>query len=210
MAWRWPGPAEWDSLTGVASSVTETVLQQGTSCNQAMLAIGLCCVLGVCCPHVGHSMTVHLPTECAVLPYDVLLLCPQVENIGARRLHTVLERLVEDISFEAPDKVAEAEQAAAASPRSDSPSDVSGQASSSSGGGGGSKPGKIKKGKRSESTDDDVERLKQQLQSLDYGTRLQICEDEEMYAYTHIVDKQQVREKLQSLLQQDDLNKYIL
>eukprot|EP00878_Enallax_costatus_P031624 GHUV01034589.1.p2 GENE.GHUV01034589.1~~GHUV01034589.1.p2 ORF type:complete len:328 (+),score=98.60 GHUV01034589.1:548-1531(+) len=31
----------------------------------------------------------------------------EVENIGARRLHTVLERLVEDISFEAPDKVAE-------------------------------------------------------------------------------------------------------
>lgn len=31
----------------------------------------------------------------------------QVENIGARRLHTVLERLVEDISFEAPDKVQE-------------------------------------------------------------------------------------------------------
>lgn len=32
-----------------------------------------------------------------------------MENIGARRLHTVLERLVEDISFEAPDKVAEAD-----------------------------------------------------------------------------------------------------
>lgn len=32
----------------------------------------------------------------------------QVENIGARRLHTVLERLVEDISFDAPDKVAAA------------------------------------------------------------------------------------------------------
>ena len=28
-----------------------------------------------------------------------------VDNIGARRLHTVLERIVEDISFEAPDKV---------------------------------------------------------------------------------------------------------
>ncbi|MNT62563.1 ATP-dependent protease ATPase subunit HslU [compost metagenome] len=27
-----------------------------------------------------------------------------VENIGARRLQTVMERLVEDISFEAPDK----------------------------------------------------------------------------------------------------------
>jgi ATP-dependent HslUV protease ATP-binding subunit HslU len=27
-----------------------------------------------------------------------------VENIGARRLHTVLEKLLEDISFDAPDK----------------------------------------------------------------------------------------------------------
>lgn len=32
----------------------------------------------------------------------------QVENIGARRLHTILERLVEDISFDAPEKVAAA------------------------------------------------------------------------------------------------------
>ncbi len=28
----------------------------------------------------------------------------QVDNIGARRLHTVLERIVEDISFSAPEK----------------------------------------------------------------------------------------------------------
>lgn len=30
-----------------------------------------------------------------------------VENIGARRLHTVLERIVEDVSFDAPDKAGE-------------------------------------------------------------------------------------------------------
>lgn len=29
----------------------------------------------------------------------------QVENIGARRLHTILERLLEDLSFDAPDRV---------------------------------------------------------------------------------------------------------
>jgi ATP-dependent HslUV protease ATP-binding subunit HslU len=28
-----------------------------------------------------------------------------VENIGARRLHTVIERVMEEISFDAPDKV---------------------------------------------------------------------------------------------------------
>merc|ERR1712072_1597209 len=28
-----------------------------------------------------------------------------VENIGARRLHTVLERIVEEVSFDAPDEV---------------------------------------------------------------------------------------------------------
>lgn len=27
----------------------------------------------------------------------------QTENIGARRLHTILEKLLEDLSFEAPD-----------------------------------------------------------------------------------------------------------
>ena len=30
-----------------------------------------------------------------------------VENIGARRLHTVIERIVEDVSFDAPDKEGE-------------------------------------------------------------------------------------------------------
>ena len=30
-----------------------------------------------------------------------------VENIGARRLHTIIERVVEDISFEAPEKEGE-------------------------------------------------------------------------------------------------------
>lgn len=29
----------------------------------------------------------------------------QVDNIGARRLHTVIERIVEEISFSAPEKV---------------------------------------------------------------------------------------------------------
>lgn len=31
----------------------------------------------------------------------------QLENIGARRLHAVLERILEDISFDAPDLTAE-------------------------------------------------------------------------------------------------------
>ena len=30
-----------------------------------------------------------------------------VENIGARRLHTVIERIVEEVSFDAPDKAGE-------------------------------------------------------------------------------------------------------
>lgn len=30
-----------------------------------------------------------------------------MENIGARRLHTVIERVVEDVSFEAPDRQGE-------------------------------------------------------------------------------------------------------
>ena len=31
-----------------------------------------------------------------------------VDNIGARRLHTILERIVEDISFDAPERVSQA------------------------------------------------------------------------------------------------------
>ena len=38
----------------------------------------------------------------AEISYDVN---KEVENIGARRLYTVLERLLEEISFEAPDYV---------------------------------------------------------------------------------------------------------
>eukprot|EP00891_Asterochloris_glomerata_P008600 jgi/Astpho2/8600/Aster-05080 len=34
-----------------------------------------------------------------------------VDNIGARRLHTIMERILEDISFEAPDKLQEAQAA---------------------------------------------------------------------------------------------------
>ena len=30
-----------------------------------------------------------------------------MDNIGARRLHTIMERILEDISFEAPDRVSE-------------------------------------------------------------------------------------------------------
>ena len=30
-----------------------------------------------------------------------------MENIGARRLHTVIEKIVEEISFDAPDKAGE-------------------------------------------------------------------------------------------------------
>ena len=30
-----------------------------------------------------------------------------MENIGARRLHTVIERIVEEVSFDAPDKAGE-------------------------------------------------------------------------------------------------------
>ena len=43
----------------------------------------------------------HIPTRIAMLSQ----VNTSVDNIGARRLHTVLERIVEDISFDAPEKV---------------------------------------------------------------------------------------------------------
>ncbi len=39
------------------------------------------------------------------LPVFVIL---QVENIGARRLHAVIERIVEEVSFDAPELAAQA------------------------------------------------------------------------------------------------------
>lgn len=66
--------------------------------------------------HLQHALT---------MQYCCCLAAMQVENIGARRLHTVLERLVEDISFEAPDKVAAAGSDAGAESGSVSSSNTS-------------------------------------------------------------------------------------
>ena len=46
-------------------------------------------------------VSLHIPTQVAML----FQVNTSVDNIGARRLHTVLERIVEDISFDAPEKV---------------------------------------------------------------------------------------------------------
>ena len=51
--------------------------------------------------HVAVSFTEDGITEIARLASEIN---EKVENIGARRLHTVMERLVEDISFEATDR----------------------------------------------------------------------------------------------------------
>lgn len=90
----------------------------------------------------------------------------QVENIGARRLHTVLERLVEDISFEAPDKVAEVAAAAAGSEAAGATAANGVSAAAEVGG--------------------------QELR------------------YKHVIDKQDVQQKLADLLKQQDYSKFIL
>lgn len=126
------------------------------------------------------------------------LLCVlQVENIGARRLHTVLERLVEDISFEAPDKVGAAVSQPLDSVESPAPvvaaegsaenkTVVATVQEAAAGAGAG------------------------QLAQQAFADNLEGHAGLEGYYYEHVVDKQQVREKLQSLLKQDDLSKYIL
>ena len=48
------------------------------------------------------SLTLHAKDQMCIKHLQVNT---AVDNIGARRLHTVLERIVEDISFDAPDKV---------------------------------------------------------------------------------------------------------
>lgn len=115
--------------------------------------------------------------------------CLQVENIGARRLHTVLERLIEDISFEAPDKVAAAESDLS-TPKHDKQPEAR-------------KDGTGAEGPRDRRTG--VAELQQPLDE-----KLQGLAELDIFYYEHVIDKQQVREKLQSLLKQDDLSKYIL
>ena len=51
---------------------------------------------------LSDFIAIPLPRErVAEVAYDVN---ERSENIGARRLHTVMERLLEEISFDAPDK----------------------------------------------------------------------------------------------------------
>lgn len=116
----------------------------------------------------------------------------QVENIGARRLHTVLERLVEGISFEAPDKVAEVDEALP-DPEADARAKARNLANPD---------GTVNLAAFKDSV--------MELFTKPLGEKLQRYADMQSYFYRHVIDKQDVRGKLQSLLQQDDLSKYIL
>jgi hypothetical protein len=162
------------------------------------------------------------PVQAAVNPLLVyahsthtLLVCSavQLENIGARRLHTVLERLVEDISFEAPDLVQAALAAAeAGADEQQRSSTATAQREGSD------STATESEGPVSQPFQIDVEQCLKEAREWDdrpLGEKLQFyAEDQEAfhegYQVTHVVDKQQVREKLQSLLKQDDLSKYIL
>jgi hypothetical protein len=103
----------------------------------------------------------------------------------------VLERLIEDISFEAPDKVAAA-AAAESAPSSQTPCEHFEKASTAS-------------DKTDAASVHFVERGTKPV-----GGNAQELVEVHMLHYEHVIDKQQVREKLQSLLKQDDLSKYIL
>lgn len=110
----------------------------------------------------------------------------------------MLERLVEDISFEAPDIVADLDETL--------PESFGGPEESA---------------KTAHCTTPDglldvkaiYEVAMKKCQEFDSKPRSeqlkQYANDEEYY-YKHVIDQQHVREKLQSLLQQDDLSKYIL
>ena len=56
----------------------------------------------------SHQSTLLLSITCFDLTHchhmHIVQTNRTVENIGARRLHTVIERIVEEISFDAPDK----------------------------------------------------------------------------------------------------------
>jgi ATP-dependent HslUV protease ATP-binding subunit HslU len=116
----------------------------------------------------------------------VLLVDAQVENIGARRLHTVLERLVEEISFEAPDKVA-LTAAAAAAAAATTPNSSNSSSSSST----------------TLAVDDAAAAVSANLNSAE-------SEGAMHYYFQHVIDEKDVQNKLSDLLKQQDLEKYIL
>jgi hypothetical protein len=106
----------------------------------------------------------------------------------------VLERLIEDISFEAPDKVA----AAGDTPLDDEDEQVPGEPADMP---------EFDLQKLLAKAKEQVEREAREGMSRE---TLDFYAADEVYYVEHVVDKQQVREKLQGLLKQDDLSKYIL
>jgi ATP-dependent protease HslVU (ClpYQ) ATPase subunit len=104
----------------------------------------------------------------------------------------VLERLIEDISFEAPDKVAAAAATAESAPSNQKPGELPEESSTAS-------------GETDAASEQSVRRGTKPV-----GGNAQELVEVHMLHYEHVIDKQQVREKLQSLLKQDDLSKYIL
>eukprot|EP00879_Flechtneria_rotunda_P004130 GHRR01004376.1.p1 GENE.GHRR01004376.1~~GHRR01004376.1.p1 ORF type:complete len:186 (+),score=79.09 GHRR01004376.1:302-859(+) len=117
----------------------------------------------------------------------------EVENIGARRLHTVLERLVEDISFEAPDKVAEAEAKAAGAAPSAAADKPHGASIAHQG-----------KGMAQFRTDS----LEAEAAATTEAVHEQL--ESHVYHYRHVIDAQAVQDKLAEMLKEQDLSKYIL
>lgn len=133
----------------------------------------------------------------------------QVENIGARRLHTVMERLIEDISFEAPDKVQAAYAAAADGGKSQYEEDIILPYTAETA----AARAEIRADPEFQATVARCMHSAAEFEARPLAERLQYwanIEEELGYKVVHTIDKQQVREKLQSLLKQDDLSKYIL
>ena len=54
--------------------------------------------------HRGRGARVHRRTACAASPRSPSHVNERTENIGARRLHTVMERLLESVSYEATER----------------------------------------------------------------------------------------------------------
>lgn len=112
----------------------------------------------------------------------------------------MLERLIEDISFEAPDKAAAAGDktlAELAAEEQGPPVEPS-------------EPSQLPFVDAATILAEVQEMLAQDALEGSSRRELQSYVDMEEYYVEHVVDKQQVREKLQGLLKQDDLSKYIL
>lgn len=125
-----------------------------------------------------------------------------LDNIGARRLHTVVERVLAEISFSAPDRVAEAQQQdkqEAAQPAASSSADVSSTSTASS-----------SKGSRSKAARSGSRSKGKEVGSSSDSSSSSASRSKGPAMLQYVVTEDIVNSCMKEVLKQKDLSRYML